>query len=91
MTTVYMNDIIRVAREDLIGINKHSTKERLKEKNGKGLAFGVVVTLKEMNGKNRIEDFKKLCIMHGWIVNEIDVENQIDVYNKAEEEIKFNT
>lgn len=67
------------------------TKERLKEKNGKGLAFGVVVTLKEMNGKNRIEDFKKLCIMHGWIVNEIDVENQIDVYNKAEEEIKFNT
>lgn len=67
------------------------TKERLKEKHGKGLAFGVVVTLKEMNGKNRIDDFKKLCIMHGWIVNEIDVENQINVYNKAEEELKFNS
>ncbi len=30
MKTVYMNDIVRVAREDLISINKHSTKERLK-------------------------------------------------------------
>jgi hypothetical protein len=66
------------------------TKERLKERNGKGLAFGVVVTLKEMNGKNRIEDFKKLCIMHGWLVNDIDIENQLDIYNKSEEDVTFN-
>ena len=59
------------------------TKERLREKNGKGLAFGVVVTLKEMNGKNRIDDFKKLCVMHGWLVNDIDIDNQIDIFNKA--------
>lgn len=65
------------------------TKERLKEKNGRGLSFGVVVTLKEMNGKNRIDDFIKLCMMRGWVVNRIDVENQIDIYNKAEEEIEF--
>lgn len=65
------------------------TKERLREKNGKGLAFGVVVTLKEMNGKNRIDDFKKLCVMHGWLVNDIDIDNQIDIFNKAEEEITF--
>lgn len=65
------------------------TKERLKEKNGRGLSFGVVVTLKEMNGENRIDDFIKLCVMRGWIVNQIDIENQIDVYNKAEEEIEF--
>lgn len=65
------------------------TKERLKEKNGRGLSFGVVVTLKEMNGENRIDDFIKLCMVRGWIVNRIDVENQIDIYNKAEEEIEF--
>ena len=65
------------------------TKERLKEKNGRGLSFGVVVTLKEMYGENRIDDFIKLCTMRGWVVNRIDVENQIDIYNKAEEEIEF--
>lgn len=65
------------------------TKERLKEKNGHGLSFGVVVTLKEMHGVNRIDDFIKLCMMRGWIVNRIDVENRIDIYNKAEEEIEF--
>lgn len=65
------------------------TKERLKEKNGRGLSFGLVVTLKEMHGVNRIDDFIKLCMMRGWIVNRIDVENRIDIYNKAEEEIEF--
>lgn len=65
------------------------TKERLKEKNGRGLSFGVVVTLKEMNGQNRIDDFIKLCMVRGWVVNRIDIENQIDIYNKAEEEIEF--
>ena len=64
------------------------TKERLKEKNGRGLSFGAVVTLKEMYGENRIDDFIKLCMMRGWIVNRIDVENQIDIYKKAEEEIE---
>lgn len=65
------------------------TKERLKEKNGRGLSFGVVVTLKEMYGENRIDDFIKLCMLRGWVVNRVDIENQIDIYNKAEEEIEF--
>lgn len=65
------------------------TKERLMPKAGRGRHFGVVVTLKEMNGVNRIDDFIKLCMVRGWLVNEIDVQNQIDIYNKAEEEIEF--
>lgn len=65
------------------------TKERLTPKAGRGLQFGVVVTLKEMNGVNRIDDFIKLCMVRGWIVNRIDIQNQIDVYSKAEEEIEF--
>lgn len=64
-------------------------KERTSEKYGRGLNFGIVVTLKEMNGVNRIDDFIKLCMFRGWIVNAIDVVNRIEVYQKAEEEITF--
>lgn len=65
------------------------TKERLEAKAGRGLQFGVVVTLKEMNGVNRIDDFIKMCMVRGWLVNRLDVDNQFDVYHKAEEEIDF--
>jgi len=65
------------------------TKERLRSKNGQGLQFGVVVTLKEMHGKNRINDFIKLCMLRGWIVNEVDIINRLDLYAKAEEEVLF--
>ena len=47
------------------------------------------IALKEMFGNNRIDDFIKLCMVRGWIVNSIDIENQIDIYNKSEEEIVF--
>ena len=49
----------------------------------------MVVTLKEINGVNRIEDFIHQCAFRGWLVNRIDVTNRIDIYNKAEEIIKF--
>ena len=65
------------------------TKERLEPKAGRGLQFGVIVTLKEMNGVNRIDDFIKMCMVRGWIVNRIDVSNQFDIYHKAEAEIDF--
>lgn len=65
------------------------TKERLQRKKNVPLQFGVVVTLKEMNGVNRIDDFMKMCMARGWIVNQIDVENQLDIFAKAEEDIDF--
>ncbi|MBQ9610561.1 MAG: S8 family peptidase [Lachnospiraceae bacterium] len=65
------------------------TKERAVEKAGRGLQFGVVVTLYEMKGVNRINEFKKLCMMRNWLVNTVDIDNQIDVYNMAEEEIEL--
>ena len=64
-------------------------KERLRPKNGRGLQFGVVVTLKEMSGENRIDDFIKLCMVRGWIVNQIDINNRFDIYNKSEENLSF--
>ena len=65
------------------------TKERLLPRAGRGLQFGLVITLKEMNGINRIDEFIKLCLLKGWLVTSIDIQNQIDVYSKAEEEIEF--
>lgn len=65
------------------------TKERLTKKIDKEMPFGLVITLKEMFGQNRIDDFIKLCMARGWIVNRIDIDHRIDVYNKAEEEVHF--
>jgi len=38
---------------------------------------------------NRIEQFIQQCLFKGWLVNRINVENKIEIYNKAEEEIFF--
>ena len=65
------------------------TKERNDEKMGRGMPFGVVVTLKEMKGMNRINDFIKLCGMYGWLVNTVDVDSSIDLYNKTDADIMW--
>ena len=64
------------------------SKERLFPRN-KSIKFGVVITLKEINGVNRINEFINQCSLRGWLVNKIDIQNRIDVYNKAQEEIEF--
>lgn len=65
------------------------SKERLENKDGEGIHFSVVITLKEINGVNRISEFINQCSLRGWLVNEIDVNNRIDIYNVAQEEIEF--
>ena len=66
-----------------------TSKERLDTKMRDSLNFGAVITLKEIKGINRIEDFKRACTFRGWIVNEIDIDNKIKVYNANQEEIVF--
>jgi hypothetical protein len=65
------------------------TKERVTTKERENLQFGLVITLKEMYGKNRMDEFVKNCMAHGWLVNRIDVQNQMDIYAQGEEEIEF--
>jgi len=65
------------------------TKERLLGNAGKGLNFGLVITLKEINGQNRIQEFIRLCTLRGWLVNKVSVENQIEVYKKADVDVAF--
>lgn len=67
---------------------KMTVKHRLTTAH-KTIPFGLVITLKEINGINRISDFIKRCEMKGWFVHEVDIENRIDINNIAEEEIDF--
>jgi hypothetical protein len=67
------------------------TTERLGKRYGDGIKFGLVITLKEINGANRINEFIRMCAFRGWLVNRIDVENRIDIYNKAQETITLDT
>lgn len=63
------------------------TNNRLDPKDGEGIKFGVVVTIKEMNRVNRIDEFINSCSLKGWIVNKIDIDNRIDIYNAVNEDI----
>ena len=65
------------------------TKERMGGDKRKSLPFAVVITLKEIHGKNRITDFIQLCQTRGWIVNRVHVESRIEVYEKAQETIDW--
>ena len=65
------------------------TNNRLDPEDGRGVRFGVVVTLKEINGVNRMDEFIRNCTLNGWNVNKIDVKNRITIHQKMNEEIEF--
>lgn len=58
---------------------------------GDGLRFGIVVTLRGMDGRNRFEEFKQHCQLQTepWIVEEIDVHSNIELYQESDVEIDF--
>ena len=65
------------------------TKERVSDGRRNDLAYGVVVTLHEINGVNRIDEFESACLANGWLVNRVNVTERVEIHNKAEEEIHF--
>lgn len=65
------------------------TNNRLNNDDGQDIKFGVVATLKELNGRNRIETFVQQCQLRGWLVERIDVEAQVDIYNQSQQTINF--
>ena len=66
-----------------------ASKERSTRAEMADLPFGIVITLKHTGGLNRINDFKHACLLRGYIVNEVRIENQVELYDKAQETIKF--
>ncbi|WEV59159.1 S8 family peptidase [Bifidobacterium sp. ESL0728] len=68
---------------------RSTTRSDTQEK--RDLRFGIVVTLKEMKGRNRIDEFIQTCQLQPepWIVNEIDMNTGIELYQQSEAEIDF--
>lgn len=54
-------------------------------------AVGVVVTLKDLHGNNRIDEFVFNCQAAGWIVNRIDMEARLDLQQELDAEIEFDS
>lgn len=65
------------------------TNNRLDPKDGVGIRFGVIVTMREINGINRIDEFIKNCTLNGWLVNTVDIKTRIDINQKINEDIEF--
>lgn len=65
------------------------TNNRLDFNDGIGIRFGVIVTLKEINGVNRIDEFIKNCTLNGWLVNSLDIQSRIEINKKINEEVEF--
>jgi len=65
------------------------TKERLDERYGNGIRFGIVITLHALDGVNRIEEFIQRCSLRTWIVSEVTIETQVEIYNEANQEIEW--
>ncbi|MDY2575048.1 MAG: S8 family peptidase [Bacilli bacterium] len=65
------------------------TNNRLEALDGVGLRFAVVVTLKEINGVNRIDEFIRNCSLHGGIVNKVDTKIRTNLFEKINEDIEL--
>ena len=65
------------------------TKDRRTNGSRDKLAFGLVVTLREMKGVDRFDTFVQACESKGWFVDCISISNQLDIFNQAEAEIEF--
>lgn len=65
------------------------SRERLNKKYGIGMKFGLVVSFKEISGKNRIDEFIQLCQFNNILVLPLEINNQVNIYNTAQETLNF--
>lgn len=63
--------------------------ERLNPSYEENIHFGIIISIKHLKGENKFEDFVQNCQLRGWLVNAINVDNRIAIYNQAEQEIVF--
>lgn len=66
-----------------------TSKKRLESKDREDVRFSIVITLKEMNGKNRIDAFTKACRANHWLVEPVTPEIDYDVLATLEEDVEF--
>ncbi len=65
------------------------SKERTQGSGRDKVRYGLVITLREMFGKNRSLDFIAMCSSRGWIVNEVSIESRIHAYQEASNDIEI--
>lgn len=53
------------------------------------LKWGLVITLKAIDGKNRIEEFMQACVINEWRVYRISVDNMVKIYTQSQVEVNF--
>lgn len=55
------------------------------------MRFGIVVTLRGMDGRNHYDEFKQNCQLQEepWIVEELDINTSIELYHEADVDIDF--
>lgn len=51
--------------------------------------FGLVVTLRDITGANRIESFVQQCFARGWMVNRVNIANRLTIHELSQVEIEF--
>lgn len=66
-----------------------TSKKRLDNKEREDVHFGIVVTLKEMNKKNRIDAFIKACKANRWFVETIEPDQDFDFLASLDEDVNF--
>lgn len=63
------------------------TKERGTQRDGIGLPFGIVVTLREINGENRLEEFISGCRYNHWFVARLNPDIRLSNYLSAQTDV----
>lgn len=66
-----------------------TSKKRLDNKERESVRFGIVVTLKEMNGKNRLDTFIRACQANKWFIEKIEPEQDADFLASLEDDVDF--
>ena len=87
ISNLLKNSKPRIAYEDRLWGLSITSMERLTSHIQKELNFGAVITLKEMKGINRVQEFIRNCNLRGWIVTEVNIENRVNLYNVNQEDI----
>ena len=89
VSSLFHNNKSLKSYEDKLWGFSVTSKERTSSPKREDLNFGAVVTLKEINGVNRIEEFKHSCLLRGYIVTELEIHNQLDIYETSQQDIIF--
>lgn len=51
--------------------------------------FGVVVTIHNLKGENRIDTFIRQCSAIGWMVERVEIDNELKIYEHSQVEVEF--